>query len=59
VTLDTKRVGRDAASIAEEIIQHLVLQPGASVEVTLEIEAVLPRVPQTSGEDRDGKTARR
>lgn len=42
VTLDTKRVGRDAASIAEEVIQHLELQPGASVEVTLEIEAFLP-----------------
>ena len=42
MTLDTKRVGRDAASIAEEVIQHLELQPGASVEVTLEIEAFLP-----------------
>lgn len=42
MTLDTKRVGRDAASIAEEVIQHLELLPGASVHVTLEIEALLP-----------------
>ena len=39
--LDNSKRGRDAASIAEEVIQHLELQPGASVEVT-EIEAFLP-----------------
>ena len=42
VVLDTERVGRDAGRIAEEIISHLAVQPGASVTVTLEIEAELP-----------------
>jgi len=42
VVLDTERVGRDAGRIAEEIISHLAVQPGASVIVTLEIEAELP-----------------
>jgi len=28
--------------LAEEIVQHLTLQPGASVEVTLEIQAQMP-----------------
>lgn len=39
VKLDTSRIGRDAGRIAEEIVQHLNLLPGASVEVTLEIHA--------------------
>jgi len=42
VELDSQRVGRDAGKIAEEIIQHLALQPGASVVVTLEIQAQMP-----------------
>jgi len=42
VILDSDRVGRDAGRIAEEIISHLVLQTGARVTVTLEIEAELP-----------------
>ena len=42
VKLNPQRVGRDAGKIAEEIIQHLTLQPGATVEVTLEIQAQIP-----------------
>ena len=42
VTLNTLRVGADAGRIAEEIIAHLSTLPGATVTVTLEIEATLP-----------------
>jgi predicted AAA+ superfamily ATPase len=42
VRVDSTRVGRDAARIAEEVIAHLVAQAGADVTVTLEIEARLP-----------------
>jgi hypothetical protein len=42
VQLNPQRVGRDAGKIAEEIVQHLALQPGATVEVTLEIQAQMP-----------------
>jgi hypothetical protein len=42
VKLSPHRVGRDAGKIAEEIIQHLTLLPGATVEVTLEISAEMP-----------------
>jgi hypothetical protein len=42
VRLDPARVGRDAGRIAEEVIAHLAGQPGATVAVTLEIEARLP-----------------
>jgi hypothetical protein len=42
VRLHPARVGRDAGRIAEEVIAHLAGQPGAEVEVTLEIQAVLP-----------------
>jgi hypothetical protein len=42
VQLNPQRVGRDAGKIAEEIVQHLALQPGANVEVTLEITAQMP-----------------
>jgi len=42
VHLDPNRVGRDAGRIAEEVIAHLIGQPGAQVTVTLEIEARLP-----------------
>ena len=37
--LDPMRLGRDAAKIAEEIVQHLSSIVGAEVEVTLEIQA--------------------
>jgi hypothetical protein len=42
VQLNPQRVGKDAGKIAEEIVQHLALQPGATVEVTLEIQAQMP-----------------
>ena len=42
VTLDATRVGRDASQIAEEVISHLSGLVGASVQVTLEIEAEIP-----------------
>ena len=46
VRLDPKRLSRDAGMIADEVVQQLVkhaeLQKGASVEVTLEIQADLP-----------------
>jgi predicted AAA+ superfamily ATPase len=42
VALDPTRVGRDAAQIAQEVIAHLAGLVGARVEVTLEIEAVVP-----------------
>lgn len=42
VKLDPNRTGLEASRIAEEVIAHLVGQVGASVKVTLEIEADLP-----------------
>ncbi len=42
VTLDARRVGRDASRIADEVITHLVGLLGSSVTVTLEIEANIP-----------------
>lgn len=42
VKLDPSRVGPDAGKIAMEVIQHLNLEPGAEVEVSLEINASLP-----------------
>ncbi|MGH7941051.1 MAG: AAA+ family ATPase, partial [Limisphaerales bacterium] len=41
VALDPTRAGRDASRIADEVLAHLVGQPGAEVTVTLEIEATL------------------
>jgi hypothetical protein len=41
-TLDATRVGRDASKIADEVIAHLAALVGASVTVTIEIEAQLP-----------------
>jgi len=38
-TLDSKRVGRDAGRIADEVVAHLAGIVGANVRVTLEIEA--------------------
>jgi predicted AAA+ superfamily ATPase len=42
VELDPARAGRDASRIADEVIAHLVGLVGASVTVTLEIEAEVP-----------------
>lgn len=42
VALDPERAGRDASRIADEVITHLAGLVGASVQVTLEIEARFP-----------------
>ncbi|MHB8620393.1 MAG: Swt1 family HEPN domain-containing protein, partial [Chloroflexota bacterium] len=42
VTLATDRLGRDAGTIAENVVQHLALVKGAKVRITLEIEAEFP-----------------
>jgi predicted AAA+ superfamily ATPase len=42
VELNPTRVGRDAGRIAEEVISHLAGLVGATVTVTLEIEADIP-----------------
>jgi predicted AAA+ superfamily ATPase len=42
VTLDAARVGRDASRIADEVIAHLAGLVGATVTVTLEIDAEVP-----------------
>ncbi|MGD9892555.1 MAG: Swt1 family HEPN domain-containing protein [Dehalococcoidia bacterium] len=42
VALDPTRVGRDASRIADEVIAHLAGLSGATVRVTLEVEAEIP-----------------
>jgi hypothetical protein len=42
VTLTSERAGRDASRVADEVIAHLVGLVGASVRITLEIEAEFP-----------------
>ncbi len=42
VTLDARRLGRDASRIAEEVVQHLSSIVGADVQITLDIQAGLP-----------------
>jgi hypothetical protein len=41
VLVDPLRLGRDAARIAEEVVQHLTGQVGSRVEITIEISADL------------------
>ena len=41
-SLNPTRVGRDASQIADEVITHLEGLVGAEVEVTLEVEAIIP-----------------
>ena len=41
VKVDPLRLGRDAARIAEEVVQHLTGLLGTNVEITLEIHADL------------------
>ena len=43
VILDPARVGRDASRIGEEVIAHLSALVGATVKVTLEIDADIPQ----------------
>lgn len=42
VTLDGGRVGREAGRVAEEVLQHLSVLPGAEVEVRLELQVRVP-----------------
>lgn len=42
VDIDAMRMNRDASAIANEIIQHLTALNGATVKITLEIEAEIP-----------------
>ena len=42
VQLDAQRVGRDAGTIAQEVISHLAGIIGADVKVTIEIDAIIP-----------------
>ncbi len=42
VAIDPLRINRDAGAIADEIIQHLSKLSGATVEITLEIQANIP-----------------
>lgn len=42
VALNPMRLGRDAGTIGEEILQHLSSLMGADVQITLEIQARLP-----------------
>lgn len=39
VNLDPIRAGRDAQQVIEEVVQHLTGLPGATVEITMEIQA--------------------
>lgn len=42
VQVDPLRLGRDAARIAEEVVQHITGLVGAKVHITIEIQAELP-----------------
>ena len=42
VQVDPVRLGRDAARIAEEVVQHLTGIVGANVQITIEVQADLP-----------------
>ncbi|MBT5356878.1 MAG: ATP-binding protein [Rhodospirillaceae bacterium] len=42
VSVNPERLGRDAGKVAEEVLQHLSLLPGAKVNVSIEIEAEMP-----------------
>jgi len=42
VNVDPTRLARDAGQIAQEVVQHLTGLVGAKVEISLEIQAVIP-----------------
>ncbi len=42
IQIDESRIGRDAGRIAEEVVQHLADLPGATVEVTMEVQVYIP-----------------
>ena len=41
-SLNAIRISRDAGQIADEVVQHLTKLPGATVEVTIEVQAQIP-----------------
>ncbi len=43
VKIDAARMNRDAATISNEVVQHLVSQLGAEVEITVEVQAKIPQ----------------
>jgi predicted AAA+ superfamily ATPase len=43
IALDATRLARDAGQVAEEVIQHLASIVGSNVEITLEIQATVPK----------------
>lgn len=42
VDIDAMRINRDTSTIANEVIQHLTALKGATIKITLEIEAEIP-----------------
>jgi hypothetical protein len=42
VDIDGIRINRDTSAIANEVIQHLIALNGATVKITLEVEAEIP-----------------
>jgi hypothetical protein len=42
VQLDASRIGRDASQVATEVVQHVAGLLAADVQVTLEIQAIIP-----------------
>lgn len=42
VPIQSNRIGRDAAKIAEEVLQHLTTLPGAEASITLEVNIKVP-----------------
>ena len=42
VKIDAARMNRDASTISQEVVQHLVSLLTANVDVTLEIQASIP-----------------
>ncbi|TAD76280.1 MAG: ATP-binding protein [Oscillatoriales cyanobacterium] len=41
-TIDALRINRDISAIANEVIQHLMASPGATVKISIDIEAQIP-----------------
>ena len=57
VVLDATRVGRDASRIADEVIVHVVGLVGATVKVTLEVDAEISAGARITSCGRSRRTA--
>jgi hypothetical protein len=55
--IDANRLSRDADQIASAVVQHLGKLVGATVTVTIEIEAEIPLARRTTWSGRSRKTA--